>query len=185
MSQHIIYFMESVNDETCKALMNQCLAAIDSGVTEIQLRMSSSGGFTSAGFWLANVIKSLPVKITTHNMGEVNSIAIPVFLAASERSSEPSGRFVIHPLTWTVPGAGAIPHHTLREWVASLDNDVDRYVGIFEDATRQTRKNFNIRAAFTGNEPSVLDPPAARRYGVIQKVVSLRTNVSDGGRRDA
>ena len=170
MTLRIIHFIESINEETCKGLMNECMKAVDSGATEIQLRISSGGGLTSAGFWLANVLRSLPIKITAHNIGEVSSIAMPMFLSASVRSAEFNSRFVMHPLTWTVTAATSIPHHTLREWVASLDNDVDRYVRIFEEATQDAGEPFDVRAALAGNAPSVMDPARALRAGVVHKV---------------
>ena len=100
-------------------------------------------------------------------------MAVPVYLAASTRSAEPTSRFVMHPLTWTVTEATTIPHHTLREWVASLDNDVARYVDIFEEATQAAEKQFDISASLAGSGPEVLDPTQALRAGVVHEVVSL------------
>ena len=173
MTLRIIHFIESINEETCKALMSECIKAIDGGATEIQFRISSGGGRTRSGFWLANYLRSLPIRIAAHNIGEVSSIAMPIFLAASVRTAEPNSRFVMHPLTWGVSAATDIPHHTLREWVASLNNDVDRYVRIFEEATRDAKEPFDVRAALAGNAPSVMDASSALRAGVVREVASL------------
>lgn len=173
MGSATIFFIDGINEESGKALMNQCIGAVDNGATSIQIRMSSPGGFTQAGFWLANILRCLPVQLATHNIGEVSSIALPIFLAAPSRSAEPTSRFLMHPLTWTVSEPAKIPHHTLREWVASLNNDVARYVEIFEEATKSAKERFDIRTALVGNAPSVMDTAQALKAGVVHKVVSL------------
>ncbi|MDE0231069.1 MAG: ATP-dependent Clp protease proteolytic subunit [bacterium] len=173
MGSATIFFIDPINEESGKVLMNQCIAAVDNGATGLQIRMSSPGGFTQTGFWLANILRSLPVPLATHNIGEVSSIALPIFLAAPTRSAEPTSRFVMHPLTWTASEPATIPHHTLREWVASLNNDVARYVEIFEEATSSAEERFDIRTALLGNAPSVMNPAQALKAGVVHKVASL------------
>ena len=182
---HTVFFIDSINENTCKGLMKECTNAIAGGATRIQIRMSSTGGSIHAGFWLANVLQSLPIDVATHNIGEVSSMAIPVFLAAPVRSADPNSRFVVHPLTWTVTAPTEIPHHKLREWVDRLDNDVERYVAVFEQATRTAQERFDIRAALAGNAPTVMDVVSARRAGVVSNVASSPLSADNPGASNA
>ena len=172
MTLHVIHFIQRIEEEPCKALMKACLDAIADGASEIHIRMSSTGGFNNPGFCLANFLKSLQIPVTAHNLGTVESIAIPVYLAAATRTAEPTSRFVAHPMIWTVASAMEIPHHTLREWVASLNNDLDRYVLAFEEATQGAQQTFDIRTALAGNSPTVLDVSDALRAKVVHRVTS-------------
>jgi ATP-dependent Clp protease protease subunit len=71
--------------------------ANNDNVDEVHLCFSSYGGYVSDGIYLYNHIRGLPVRVVTHNTGSVTSIAVAVFVAASERFCSPHGMFMIHP----------------------------------------------------------------------------------------
>jgi len=71
--------------------------AVNESFDEVQLCMSSFGGFVSDGIYLYNHIRGLPIRVVAHNTGSVTSIAVAVFLAAEERYCSPHGMFMIHP----------------------------------------------------------------------------------------
>jgi len=71
--------------------------AVNGNVDEVQLCLSSYGGYVSDGIYLYNHIRGLPVRVVAHNTGSVTSIAVAVFVAASERYCSPHGMFMIHP----------------------------------------------------------------------------------------
>lgn len=64
---------------------------------EVQLCISSYGGYVSDGIFLYNHIRGLPLRVVAHNVGSVTSIAVAVFLAAHERYCSSLGMFMIHP----------------------------------------------------------------------------------------
>jgi ATP-dependent Clp protease, protease subunit len=76
-------------------------AALNSAVKdrseEVQLCISSYGGFVSDGIYLYNHIRGLPLRVVAHNTGSVTSIAVAVFVAAQERYCSSHGMFMIHP----------------------------------------------------------------------------------------
>jgi ATP-dependent protease ClpP protease subunit len=47
--------------------------------------LSSPGGHVMLGMNLYNVLRALPIKLTTHNVGNVDSIGNAVFLAGNPR----------------------------------------------------------------------------------------------------
>lgn len=171
MTLHVVHFVRPINEETSNGLMQVCLGAIKQGASELRLHMSSQGGLTTYAFTLYNFLKSLPVPVTAHNMGIVESMAVLVYLAASTRTAEQRSRFLIHPLIWTV-AAMEIPHRQLREWVASLDNDAQRFIDLFEETTKGAEQPFDIREALTGDSPSLLEAEAAVAAGIAHEVTA-------------
>ena len=78
-------------------------SAVNSGVDEVQLSFSSHGGYVSDGIFLYNHIRGLPLRVVVHNIGSVTSIAVAVFVAATERYCSPYGMFMIHPTVISSP----------------------------------------------------------------------------------
>lgn len=78
--------------------------AVNSGYDEIYLCLSSTGGFVADGIYLYNHIRSLPVRVITHNIGTVASIAVAVYVAGTERYCSEHGVFMMHPTEMPQPG---------------------------------------------------------------------------------
>jgi len=74
-------------------------SAVNSGVGEVHLSFSSNGGYVADGVYLHNHIRALPMRLVIYNTGSVSSIAVAVFLAASERWCSSHAMFMIHPTT--------------------------------------------------------------------------------------
>jgi len=63
---------------------------------EIYLFISSGGGNVFEGLSLAAFIKSLPVRVTTHNIGQTDSIANVIFAAGNPRYANTNASFMFH-----------------------------------------------------------------------------------------
>ena len=103
------------------------------------------------GFTLYNFLRSLPVAVTIHNLSNVQSTAVIVYLAGRRRLVCPQGRFLIHPLHWSFD-SGQVDHARLREYVGSLDNDLERYAEIFEARTGGAASPLDVRSHLSGRE---------------------------------
>jgi ATP-dependent Clp protease protease subunit len=66
---------------------------------DIYLMISSGGGNVFEGLSLAAFMKALPVNITTHNIGQIDSIAGVIFAAGSKRYSNTLASFMFHGVT--------------------------------------------------------------------------------------
>ena len=64
--------------------------ATNAGCDEVYLCMSSPGGLVSDGIYLYNHIRSLPIRVISHNTGSLGSIAVAAFVAAEPRYCSPS-----------------------------------------------------------------------------------------------
>src|SRR5476651_72764 len=130
MSQHIVHFHCQIDQSTTERFRDCCLEAMDQGASSLLLNLSTTGGSTNFGFTLYTFLKSLPVPISAFNAGNIESMGVVMFLAASERVAAPYSRFLIHPMTWYF-SQNSVDHSRLREYLSSLNNDLERYVRIF------------------------------------------------------
>lgn len=83
---HTVHFLTDVTVASVTNLMDVCLKAVSNTnqpATEIKLYISSKGGDTVSGFTAYNFLKSLGVKVTTHNLSNVESIANVIYLTSS------------------------------------------------------------------------------------------------------
>jgi ATP-dependent Clp protease protease subunit len=151
MSLHIVHFIGPINATSACTVRNLCLQALQSGASEIELHMSTEGGNMTAGFALYFFLKSLPLPLTTYNVGSVESIGVVIFLAGQKRYACPGTRFLIHPLHWGFGNLVAADHARVSEWRDCLDFDAERYATIFQDTTAGSPGSEDIRRYLTGS----------------------------------
>jgi ATP-dependent protease ClpP protease subunit len=173
MALHIVHFIGPINHSSACTVRNLCLQALQSGATELELHLSTEGGNMTAGFALYFFLKSLPLPLTTHNIGSVESVGVVIFLAGRKRYACPGTRFLIHPLHWGFGNLVAADHSRVSEWRDCLDFDAERYACIFEEATRGAADHTDIRFHLTGNA-RIYDAGQAQAAGIIHGAVQAR-----------
>ena len=173
MSLHIVHFIGPINHNSACSVRNLCLQALQNGASEIELHMSTEGGNMTAGFALYFFLKSLPVPLTTFNIGSVESVGVVIFLAGERRFACPGARFLVHPLHWGFGNLVAADHSRVSEWRECLDFDAERYATIFEEATRGARTPHDIRGYLTGSS-RIYTAEQAVRAGLVQEAVQAR-----------
>src|SRR5690554_2608812 len=96
-----VNFHGPITELSSRNLMTLCESAIRSApqADHIYIILSSTGGTVYSGIAVYNFIKALPVKVTTHNVSRVDSIANVVFLAGDERFAAPNASFLFHGAT--------------------------------------------------------------------------------------
>ena len=173
MPLHIVHFIGPINAASACTVRNLCLQALQSGASEIELHMSTEGGNMTAGFALHFFLKSLPVPLTTWNVGSVESIGIPIFLAGHKRYACPGTRFLVHPLNWGFGNLVAADHARISEWRECLDFDAERYAAIFEEATRGAPAPQDIRSFLT-NSARIYTAEQAVGAGIVDAARQAR-----------
>ena len=168
MSLHVIHFMRSINPETLAGLQNVALSALGNGATEIRIHISSDGGNNDQAFAAYHFLRSFPVPITTHCIGNVESMSIVIYLAGTKRLIVPHGKVKIHPMHWGFPG-GTVDHDRLAEYVASLDFDAKRYADIFNERTKGAKATVDVRAHLAG-QAKLLDAAGAVASGIATDI---------------
>jgi ATP-dependent Clp protease protease subunit len=172
MALHIVHFIGPINHTSACTVRNLCLQALQSGATEIELHMSTEGGNMTAGFALYFFLKSLPLPLTTHNIGSVESVGVVIFLAGQKRYACPGTRFLVHPLHWGFGNLVAADHSRVSEWRDCLDFDAERYARIFEEAT-QCGAECDIRSNLTGHA-RIFNAEQAVEAGIIEQAIQAR-----------
>lgn len=179
MTMHTIHFTQSINAVSFNALQNCSLQALRSGATEITIFLSTDGGDTDFGFTAYEFLRSLPVKLTIHCIGNIESMGIIMFLAADIRIATPHAKFKIHPLHWDFH-AMRLDHDRLNEYSASLDFDAERYATIFEERTKTAKNPLKIRETL-GGKASILGATEAIDVGLVTFIAEPAIPASAAG----
>jgi ATP-dependent Clp protease protease subunit len=170
MSLHIVHFIGPINHNSVCTIRNLCLQAVQSDASKIELHMSTEGGNMTSGFALYFFLKSLPIPLTTWNIGSIESVGVVIFLAGERRFACPDTRFLVHPLHWGFGNLVAADHSRVSEWRDCLDFDAERYAKIFEDATGGAT---DIRANLNSNA-RIFNAQQALDAKIIEKVEQVR-----------
>ena len=121
--------------ESLIALLAQCA---NQGSKHIYLMMSTPGGSVMHGLNLYNVIKAMPFHVTTHNVGNVDSIGNAIFLAGDTRYASKHSTFMFHGVGIDSPAATRLEQKLLREALDGIEADQNRISGILTEGTKIT-----------------------------------------------
>lgn len=121
-----VSFSAEIVPQTTESLIALMANLSNMGTKEVHLLLSTPGGSVMHGLNLYNVLRALPMKLVTHNVGNVDSIGNAVFLAGEERYACPNSTFMFHGVGIDVPSGMRLEQKFLRE----------RLNGILADETR-------------------------------------------------
>jgi len=155
-------------DATVNALMSAIDQKMKQGAREFILLVSSPGGSVVHGLSAYNYLKGLPVSITTHNFGSVDSIGIVVYCAGSKRLSVPQARFLFHGVNVQFRGDQNLDEKLLEERLGGLRIDVENIAGVIAASTG--KKTEDITGAMI--ERMVLNPEQAQAWGLVHEIKS-------------
>ncbi len=166
---HVINFAGVLNQATGDGLRNICLQALHQDAREIRLNLATEGGSCFHAFALYGFLRALPVPLVTHNIGNIESMGLIVYLAGHKRLVSPHSRFLIRALALKGPAGADLDLPTLRVQHDSLDDDLERLAKIFDQQTQGGRECLDIRQYLAGPEKR-LAGPAAVTCGVAQGI---------------
>lgn len=117
-----VSFFHPVNGPSVRALINTITSIIHrEHVKSLGLLISTPGGDVNEGVLLFNALRTLPITLTTYNVGNVDSIGNVVFLAGAHRVASPSSTFMFHGVGWTVGTPTTLDVKAVREISHQLD----------------------------------------------------------------
>lgn len=90
------FFNAEINAKSVEQLLYVVINALREGFTQITLCISSTGGDADSAIYAFNTLRSLPVRVNTHNVDGVQSAAITLFLAGAARTANPGSYFFFH-----------------------------------------------------------------------------------------
>jgi ATP-dependent Clp protease, protease subunit len=134
----IVYvsFSAEIVPATTESLIAVMANCANQQVPHVYLMLSTPGGSVMNGLNLYHVLRGMPFKLTTHNVGNVDSIGNAVFLAGGERFACPDATFMFHGVgVGTNPGE-RLEEKNLNEKLDSLRADQQRIGKIIADRTK-------------------------------------------------
>jgi ATP-dependent Clp protease, protease subunit len=162
-------FTAKVTDQTTTALMNTLAAAIQQGIKELTLLLSTPGGSVMHGMTLYNYLSALPVKLTTFNIGNVDSIGAIVFLAGEQRFACPHSTFMLHPVAFGLQSGLSYEQPDLTAIVQSLEADQARIAGIYAERSGLAKDN----ALGLFNQQKTYSAVEAQKFSFVHEVKAL------------
>lgn len=128
------------------------------------ININSPGGNLSDGIAIYNTIKQLPYNIITHNLGEVSSAAILLYMAGKTRTAEDISKFVIHPPIRSLNGNHN--YYQLKEVFENLTTDINNYCSIVTTTVPTITEKYDILKSLTC-EALVLTKNDAVACGIV------------------
>jgi ATP-dependent protease ClpP protease subunit len=139
-----INFSAEINPSTTETLLATVGNAVNQGVKKVYLMLSTPGGAVMNGLNLYNVLRGFPVHLTTHNVGNVDSIGNTVFMAGEKRYASPHSTFMFHGVTAQVQATASmgtvalavLGEKELRERLGALEADQRRIGSVIKERTK-------------------------------------------------
>ena len=114
----------------------------------------------SLGITIYNVLRGLPIMLTTHNVGNVDSIGTVIYLAGENRLV-PQSTFMLHGVSFTAPPMSQFFEKTLKERLAWIQADHERIKAIY-------------------NERAGIDPDRAEEIFLGENTMNASESVTSG-----
>ena len=163
----VIKFFAPVIDFTINALMNAIDQKMQQGVTQFAILISSPGGSVFHGISAYNYLKGLPVTITTHNFGSVDSIGVVLFCGGSKRLSVPQARFLLHGVSARFQNE-RLEEKQLEERLKGLRIDTENIAKVIAANTGKTVQEVTNAML----ERTTLNPDEAKAWGLVHEIKS-------------
>jgi ATP-dependent protease ClpP protease subunit len=161
-----ISFSAEINVKTCESLIAAMANCANQKVPEVYLMMSTPGGLVMNGMNLYNVLRGMPFRLTTHNVGNVDSIGNAVFLAGAQRYACPHSTFMFHGVGFDIQNGTRFEERKCRETLSSILAEHKRIGTVIRERTNLQDRA--IRSLF--REAQTKDSTFAVSSGIVHEV---------------
>jgi ATP-dependent Clp protease protease subunit len=174
-----IYFGKAITPDTATALIQAGRVLMGERVPtqqgqppgpfawdHLHYSISSGGGDITAAFGAFNEMKGMPLKITTHNAGAIDSASIMPFMVGKRRTASPYSAFFFHQVRWNFSSNINIPIDVIGEatkWLGTYENMMAEFVASQSGQKKETILNM-MRAGTS------VSPDRAKALGLIHDV---------------
>ena len=170
MAQQTVYirYFGPIDDERVKKLMTTLEQKLKEGIERFAILISSPGGQVSPGVSAYNFLKGIPAEVITHNFGSIDSMAVCLFCAGSERLCVPHGRFLIHGIGLNIAAGTRFDEKSIGEHISRLKNERETICRIIADNTGKKLEDVE-QDMFSG---ITLTAEQAKDYGLVSEIKS-------------
>ena len=164
----IVYvsFSAEINASTTESLIAVLSNCVNLKVQAVYLLLSTPGGMVMNGLNLYNVLKGMPFELTTHNVGNVDSIGNMVFLAGRKRYATPTATFMFHGVGFGVNKGDRFEEKDLRERLENILSDQTRIGQVISQNTGLTE----VEVAGLFRQAQTKDANFAIEKGIIHEI---------------
>jgi ATP-dependent Clp protease, protease subunit len=132
-----VRFQGGVNAKSATALLRVIDNCYHSGAGRVNLMITSQGGDIFQGQTIFSQLTQIPIKIATYNISTVQSIAVPLFCAGSERYCLPHATFMIHSVNLQLSQPIVLTIPQLRENAARCESSTKSIAMMIASVTGQ------------------------------------------------
>lgn len=133
-------FIGSINNESISNFLTFVKNSKD--ISSLTVNINSLGGEVSCAIAIYNYLKSKEISIQTHNIGDVSSAAIILYLSGTKRTAEEACKFLIHPIALNVNST--INYNGASELLNTIVTDIVNYSAIVKKETSNMNNKYNI-----------------------------------------
>jgi ATP-dependent protease ClpP protease subunit len=169
-----VTFSAEIVPKTTESLIATFSNLVNQGARDLSLLLSTPGGSVMCGMNLYNFLRGLPIRLTTHNVGNVDSIGNAVFLAGETRLACPHSTFMFHGVGYDVNQGVRLEEKLLRERLDALMSDQRRIGSILEERTQLTTEQ--VSSLFL--EAKTQDATFAIGCGIVHEIRDVQ--IPDG-----
>ena len=136
MAEHHIVFAADITPDTANGFISILTNLIGQNATRAIIAVNSSGGNVVSGITMYNVMRAMPYPITTHNIGNVDSISNVLFLGGEERYACAASTFMFHGVGFNGNANERLEENILKAKLDTVLSDHKRISGILSDRTQ-------------------------------------------------
>lgn len=170
-------FIGPIDDNNIITLRNFIESHED--IADLTINISSLGGTTYSGITIYNYLKRQEFPIHTHNLGEVSSAAILLYLSGTTRTASEVSKFMIHPISMGV--SGELSFYNVKERLSNLESDIKNYAKIVNKETNNLNGLCDVEQYLKGDNLTIYALEGAE-YGIVREYPKVCVNLETGVR---
>jgi len=138
------------------------------------ITLQSPGGSVRIAFAVADLLLSLPCRVTTFNPGRVDSAALLVFAAGAERLCTPDAGFLAHPICRDLGCVSTAAE--LDAQIRGIEEDTRRTLAFL---VKRTRQDATSTWRHLMSQQTLIGAGRALQLGLVHDVVEMLPVSSD------
>ena len=150
-----VAFSAEIDVTTAEQLINTMMNCAGQGYEEVHLLLSTPGGSVMYGINIYNVLRAMPYRLITHNVGNVDSIGNAIFLAGDQRFACEHSTFMFHGVGFSGDGQ-QFNAKSAKERLDALIADEARIASVVSDrsnlTTNEVRNFYEEARTMTAHE---------------------------------
>ncbi len=133
-TEHVL-FSGDINEQSVDDLLRKVFA-ISGRENDICILMNSTGGWNNPAKRCYEMLRTVPTELSTHNIGQIDSSAILIYLAGERRYATELSSFQFNPQHWTFSSPVTIKD--LRDATTTLQGTTAEFSRIYASRTPKT-----------------------------------------------